>query len=245
MRISPSATLELTNDSLTREIAVATRFDLLQGRFKATVAVGDARLRAALQALGPLDGRTVLDLGCGKGRFARHLVNQGARVLGLDVSMGMLSEAQGLARVLGSANRLPFADASFEAVVAIEVFEHLGDVAAALAEARRVLKPGGRLVIIDKNALSLNARRPWLPNALVNWIDQRRGRWMYPRGYPAQERWFVPWRLGLMLRAGFDRVSWSFPTGVEEESGWIFRAIPSTRKFVVWHARRGREGARP
>ena len=73
------------------------------------------------------DGRRVLDLGCGKGRFATRLAESGAEVVGIDLSAAMLAEAKGLARVRGSARRLPFASATFDAVVAVEVFEHLAD----------------------------------------------------------------------------------------------------------------------
>lgn len=136
---------------------VAARFDESEARFKAEVAPDDVRLRAVLNALGPLDGRLVLDLGCGKGRFAAHLRDRGARVVGLDLSAAMLDRATGLDRVRASARRLPFADSTFHAVVAIEVLEHVGAIGPILDEARRVLEPGGRLAIVDKN---LGARCP-------------------------------------------------------------------------------------
>ena len=81
------------------EAVVAARFDALCARFKRVLAPDDARLRAIVESLSPLAGRRVLDLGCGKGRFARSLAERGADVVGLDFSSGMLAEATGIARV--------------------------------------------------------------------------------------------------------------------------------------------------
>ena len=83
----------------THEAEVALRFDTLRHRFKATLAGNDYRLQAILDASGPVNGLRILDLGCGKGRFARALVAKGARVVGLDLSPGMLAEAGGIHRV--------------------------------------------------------------------------------------------------------------------------------------------------
>ncbi len=88
---------------------VAARFDALEARFKPSVPPDDVRLRAVLEALGPLSGRRVLDLGCGKGRFARHFQAAGAEVIGIDPSLGMLRQADGIHRVQASARRLPLA----------------------------------------------------------------------------------------------------------------------------------------
>ena len=73
------------------EATVAGRFDSLTGRFKADVAADDARLLAIVERLSPLAGRLILDVGCGKGRFARRLGERGAQVIGLDASAGMLA----------------------------------------------------------------------------------------------------------------------------------------------------------
>ncbi|HMB07321.1 MAG TPA: class I SAM-dependent methyltransferase, partial [Isosphaeraceae bacterium] len=157
------------------EAEVAARFDLLAHRFKSSVADEDARLRALRVCLGTglepvwgvgvrppparLHGLRVLDLGCGKGRFAAALGADGAEVLGLDRSAAMLASARGLDRVRASARHLPFPPASFDGVVAVEVFEHLPAraIGAVLREVRRVLRPGGVVAIVDKNAGSWNA----------------------------------------------------------------------------------------
>jgi 2-polyprenyl-6-hydroxyphenyl methylase/3-demethylubiquinone-9 3-methyltransferase len=221
-----------------RDAYVAARFDDLRGRFKASVPADDARLVAIRRALGPLDGLRVLDLGCGKGRFARRLAQGGAKVVGLDVSRGMLEAAAGagLPCLVASARRLPFPDRAFDAVVAVEVFEHLGAIGTALDEARRVLRPGGRLVLIDKNAGSLNARRPWLPNLAVKWLDERRGLWMYPGRGPVRERWFWPAALRRAIAARFGSAGVEFLLGPEESRRRVFRAFPAARVLTLWTA---------
>jgi len=222
------------------EAEVAARFDALHDRFKRAVGPDDCRLRALLDRLRPLTGRRVLDLGCGKGRFAARLEAHGARVVGLDRAPAMLAEARGLDRVLGSARRLPFAAGAFGAVVAVEVFEHLpaGAVDGVIAEARRVVRLGGVLAVLDKNAGSWNARRPWLPNLALKWVDERRGRWMYPAGGPVRERWFWPgaFRRRLSRAFGGEARVW-FLLSPDEEAAALFRRLPRTRRMTLWTAR--------
>lgn len=229
------------------EAEVRRSFDRLHERFKSVVRPDDARLSALVRALGPLEGLRVLDLGCGKGRFASRLADAGARVIGLDISSAMLAEAVDLARVRASARRLPFADASFDAVVAVEVFEHLPDIAGTLDELARVLRPGGRLAIVDKNAGSLNALRPWAPSLAIKWRDTRAGRWMYPANGPAREHWFWPRGLARRLSKRFDDVQYEYLMTPEESGSRLFRLVPAARLLTLWTARasgQARKGGR-
>jgi SAM-dependent methyltransferase len=108
-------------------------------------------------------GEKVLDMGCGFGRHAFALLKQGADVVALDYSLDEVAEvnkwiaamqlagevpagANGIG-VRGTAYALPFADGTFDAVVASEVLEHLPDDRLAMSELVRVLKPGGRLAV--------------------------------------------------------------------------------------------------
>ncbi len=104
--------------------------------------------------LGDLTGRRVLDAGCGKGRFARLLLERfpTAEIWGLDLSAEMLRHVPaGIHTRQGTLTDLPFEDASFDGLYAIESLEHAVEIEAAIGELCRVARPGARLVIIDKN----------------------------------------------------------------------------------------------
>ncbi len=105
--------------------------------------------------LGELQGRRIADIGCGKGRFARVLATAEPRVriVALDISLGMLSHAPPeTERCAASITALPLASGSCDGAYATESLEHAIDVQTAVAEMCRIVKPGGRIVIIDKNA---------------------------------------------------------------------------------------------
>jgi ubiquinone/menaquinone biosynthesis C-methylase UbiE len=106
--------------------------------------------RAVLDALNPLDDRTVLEIACGTGRFTVMLAERGADIVGLDISSAMMSEGRKKARaagvadhiefIRGDAARLPFPDDHFDTVFAMRFF-HLADTPAKfLAEMCRVSK---------------------------------------------------------------------------------------------------------
>ena len=105
--------------------------------------------------LGDLAGKRVLDVGCGKGRFARIYRERapGAEFWGLDISPEMLRHVpEGIRTRAGSMTEIPFEDGYFDAAYATESLEHAVEIERAVAEICRVVKPGGRIAIIDKNA---------------------------------------------------------------------------------------------
>lgn len=101
--------------------------------------------------------KRVLDIGCGTGYGSRELAQTAASVTGIDVSEEAIQHAQenysqpALEFRAASAEHLPFPDASFDLVVAFEVIEHLSDWSSMLAEALRVLAPGGQFVVSTPN----------------------------------------------------------------------------------------------
>jgi len=239
VRRSPNAIRNLHDASTTHDQLVARRFDALRDRFKVSVAPNDFRLEAVIQALGgrhALEGLRILDVGCGKGRFARRFNDLGAEVVGVDLARGMLLDApSSLRRIQATAWRLPLGSSLFDAVVSIETLEHVADPVSVLVESARVLRPGGVVVILDKNVISLDARRPWLPALVVKRRDERLGRWMYPPGQPIRERWFTTGLMAALLkRAGFEQIQVLHPLAPEEARTFLFRLCPLVRRFIVW-----------
>ena len=97
----------------------------------------------------------IADIGCGKGRFARIMKERfpAASVVAVDLAEAMLAHVpEGIERVAASMTALPLATDSCDAAYATESLEHAVDIPAAVAELARIVKRGGRIVIIDKNA---------------------------------------------------------------------------------------------
>lgn len=112
-----------------------------------------------LEALALRPGERVLDVGVGPGLLAEdmaHSVGEHGRVAGVDLSEAMLEMTRRRCAELAwtdfraaDATKLPFADDSFDALVSTQVYEYVSDMAGALAEAHRVLRRGGRIVVLD------------------------------------------------------------------------------------------------
>lgn len=128
-------------------------------------------VRPAIEALGVLSGRTVLDWGCGHGMAAVVMARRGAAVAACDLSHEYTREAARRASANGvsvrclqaDAHRLPFANESFDVVWGHAILHHL-DIGAAARELRRVLRPMGVAVICE----------PWDGNPLLRWTRRRR-----------------------------------------------------------------------
>jgi ubiquinone/menaquinone biosynthesis C-methylase UbiE len=128
-------------------------------------------LRRAFLAAGVQAGQIVLDLGCGAGEFSAALLEDGATPIAVDVAAEALRRARervpGLdARLWRGGEPLPLADNAADVVWAGEVIEHVVDVAPWLSEVRRVLRPGGTLLLTTPAhgpgtmlALALSPRR--------------------------------------------------------------------------------------
>lgn len=157
-----------------RAAAYASRTDRLW-HTPEQISMWSLRLRSMLGEGESLD---VLDIGTGPGLLAVPLSRLGHRVTGLDFSERMVSIAADRARGLGldaefvhgRAEKLPFADAVFDAVVCRHLLPYVSDRRQALAEWRRVLKPGARLVIWDGDWTARNLA----PYALMQWTDKQR-----------------------------------------------------------------------
>jgi SAM-dependent methyltransferase len=127
--------------------------------------------------LAPKRGELVADLGCGSGRAILWNRDLGADVVGIDIAPFFSREARAQAGLmLGDLRTLPFADATFDKAWSLDVLEHLSPEAldGMLAEAARVLKPGGGLFVythVRKNArIAIGLR--WI-NRFAQWLDRR------------------------------------------------------------------------
>jgi arsenite methyltransferase len=122
--------------------------------------------RAVVRSLlEPGEGERILDVGVGPGFLAAEVmgdVGQTGSVVGIDVSSEMLKLAEsrgaGVDLVAADCTSLPFAADSFDGAVAVQVYEYVTDVPAALRELARVLRPGGRAVVVDTDGSSLRWR---------------------------------------------------------------------------------------
>jgi SAM-dependent methyltransferase len=120
------------------------------------------------ELLGPGDG-LCLDLGCGSGNYFDVLAATGRSVVGLDRSADQLRIARGRSRqvVLGDAARLPFADGTFATVATLWISTDVDDFTSVLAEATRVLAPGGVLVFYGAHPCFNGPHTQWLDDGGV------------------------------------------------------------------------------
>lgn len=102
------------------------------------------------RALTGAPGPELADIGGGTGNYALALAGEGWQPTVVDRSAQMLAQAsaKGLKAVRADATRLPFADVSFDAAMLVSMLHHVDDPAQALAESKRVLRPGGRLAVM-------------------------------------------------------------------------------------------------
>jgi ubiquinone/menaquinone biosynthesis C-methylase UbiE len=163
---------------------------------------GAARLRTRSYELLRLpSGATVVDVGCGTGRAVAELSEHGAHAIGVDLDPAMLAVARGRFPDLdvraADAADLPLPDGQAHGYRADKVYHILPDPAAALAEARRVLAPGGRVVLLgqDWDTLVIDSDQPALTRRIVH---ARADTLPHPRIARAYRN--------LLLDAGFDDV---------------------------------------
>jgi ubiquinone/menaquinone biosynthesis C-methylase UbiE len=132
---------------------VADKWDDMRRTF-----FGEGVRKAAVQAAGIGPGSTVADVGTGTGFLAEEALDAGARVIGVDMSEGMLAQVRSRfagrpfeARA-GDVDALPLSDGETDAVLANMVLHHAPDPPRAIREMTRALKPGGTLVITDADS---------------------------------------------------------------------------------------------
>ena len=117
-----------------------------------------ARARAALVPPAGRPGAVLVDLGCGGGLLAPHVAGKGYRHVGVDLVRSALEQAatHGVVAVRADVTRLPLADGCADVVSAGELLEHVTDLRGTVAEACRILRPGGTLVLDTLNDTALS-----------------------------------------------------------------------------------------
>ncbi|MDG4815808.1 methyltransferase domain-containing protein [Micromonospora sp. WMMD956] len=145
-----------------------------------------ARARAALVPPAARPDALLVDLGCGAGLLAPHLAGKGYRHVGVDLTRSALAQAaaHGVTPVNGDATAVPLADGCADVVAAGELLEHVPHWRAAVAEACRLLRPGGLLVLDTLNdtalsrlvAVEIGERLPTVPRGIHDprlFVDDR------------------------------------------------------------------------
>ncbi|WBK00988.1 class I SAM-dependent methyltransferase [Methylocystis parvus] len=184
-----------------------------------------------IEALGPVKGRW-LDYGCADGSYTSALVERGAsRADGVDVVAERIEEARNRFQDSGSltfqhvpVDHLPFEDDMFDGALVNEVLEHVRDEMTSLAEILRVLRPGGRLIVMSPNRWFPfeghgghigEIQLPW-PVPFLPWLPSSVGqRFMHARNYwPGELR-------DLVEAAGFIIEQADFVWPVLEVHAWL------------------------
>jgi SAM-dependent methyltransferase len=142
--------------------AVQAQFGAVADRYARSAGhLAGPDLDALVEAAELTGSESVLDVGCGTGHTTRAVAGRAARVTGIDLTEAMLAEARRLAREdgldnlefrHGDAESLPFEDAAFDVVSCRLCAHHFADPVRAVAEAARVLRPGGRFLMVDSVA---------------------------------------------------------------------------------------------
>ena len=133
-----------------------------------------------LDALGDVSGKSVIDIGCGEGRFRRLLSDLGAVVTGIDLTEPLTERARELGSdketyLQGDAENLEgMADNSFDLAVSYIVLVDLLDYRRSIREAYRVLRPGGRFVVCNVHPMRTAS------NNIVGWVRDSSGKLFYP-----------------------------------------------------------------
>jgi SAM-dependent methyltransferase len=204
-------------EAAVRERVQATRrfFDAVAGHWRdlSREVLGELDLPGVIASRVP-DGASVADLGCGPGELLERLGARACLVIGVDNSPRMLELAglrlngngrgapegrAGVSLRLGDLTHLPLREGEAQACVFSMVLHHLPDPVAALAEARRVLCPGGRLIIADFDRHENEAMRVQYGDARLG-LDQRQLRgWLEEAGFEPGQMELYPVNQGLVV----------------------------------------------
>jgi len=131
--------------------AIAPRYDLVNRLM--TFGLDQAWRRSTISVLALPAGSLLLDVACGTGDLSRLALHKGYRVIGADLSAGMLAaNSTGTPLLQADCSWLPFPDGTFDGLVCGYALRNFTDLAGALAETARVIRPGGRIALLEVDA---------------------------------------------------------------------------------------------
>lgn len=183
----------------------------------------------------------VLDLGCAGGFMAEAITRKGARVTGIDPAARAIAAAQAHAEAgglqirydTGVGEALPYDDASFDAVVCVDVLEHVEDLGQVVSEVSRVLRPGGMFLFDTIN------RNPIARLAVITMAEDVLG--LLPKGTHDPEMFIKPAELRQALEgAGFEVSGFTGlgPRGMTRRGDFTFGRLPGTAIIYMGTARK-------
>ena len=136
------------------QMQIARHFDVTVSAYNPEISTTDGRVESIVRHAGDLNGKRILDAGCGKGRYSallKRLFPQ-AEITAMDISAEMLKHVPpGIRTVQNGILNMPFPDNSFDLVICIEALEHVVQTDAGVRELSRVVANNGQLIVIDKN----------------------------------------------------------------------------------------------
>lgn len=178
-----------------------------EARYAQNPLAGVARELRALVSTS--NARDILEVGCGTGHWVIELQPLVRRIVGLDYSFGMLEQAHAQSSQLlltnGDANYLPYSSESFDLVLSLNALQHYTDQRAFITEARRLLRPGGALAIVNLDPHI--GRDRWY---LYDYFDGVKDADL--RRFPSSGT-LLDW----MLAAGFVRTEWRVAEHIHQE----------------------------
>jgi malonyl-CoA O-methyltransferase len=193
-------------DSLTAKLIC--EFENQADGFSNKIPSDDGRVSALTEEVLKSRSKRILDAGCGKGRYIEHVrkVDPTIQISALDISSRVMSEIENAEKYQGFLTNTGLENDFFDLIYAIESLEHSVNISGALRELKRNLKPGGILLVIDKNS-------------------HHRGRLKIP----SWEKWFTPKGLSRQMRlVGFKDVTYK-KVSYEGRNDGLFIAWTGTK----------------
>lgn len=201
----------------------------------------DLRLDKIRSYFQEVRGKKILDVGCGKGRYSHWFVKYGADAYAIDMVLDFLKIAcrnvNSSRFCLASATDLPFADNSFDYVCCIETLQHIPDTQRAISQMSRVLKPGGKIIIIDNNNFTLVYLKRYkiiLPAVVYSWYFSKGIKDFHFKNVHFRERQFFAWEIKKALERNRVKVKSSYLQSQDPEFINFSGLLRFLNKFIVW-----------